>query len=202
MEAELVDEAGRGLSHADFEVTFGPSWFPSAPGPLTREDPLPIELTDGSLAYVAGRIDRVEWRHGPDRFRVIDYKTGSARAKSGRLEGGKAMQLPLYLLAAASALDMDPAVGEAQYFYATRKGEYRRATFSGEDLEARRPDLQRVLDEIVGGMRAGDFHAEPSEDCRWCAFDGVCDARRKAIRKRKEDDPLVRRVAERRDEVP
>ena len=64
-------------------------------------------------------------------------------------------------------------------------------------MPTRRGDLDRVLAEFHDGMRGGDFHAEPSSDeCRWCAFDDVCDKRRQAIRRAKASDPHA--VARRR----
>jgi hypothetical protein len=203
LEHEIADPDGAALTRADYEVRFGPSRHPGTDGPLTRDAPLVIELSNGEAIEVAGRIDRVDWRDTPAAYRVIDYKTGSARARANRLDGGRALQLPLYLLAAAKALDVDPIAGEAQYFYATRVGEYRRVSFTGEHLADRRGDLDRVLSELHDGMRTGDFHLEPSNDeCRYCAFDRVCDARRQAIRRRKGDDPLAVRVDARREQVP
>jgi RecB family exonuclease len=201
LDHELTDEDGAAFRHADYEVRFGPSHHGGEDGPLTRDAPLVVELSDGRTIEVAGRIDRVDWRDAPVAFRVIDYKTGSKRGKENALEGGEALQLPLYLLAAAAALGVDPAAGEAQYFYATRKGEYARVRFTGEQLAARRDDLDRVLSELDAGMRAGDFHAEPSRDCSWCDFDAVCDARRVAIHKRKATDPHAKQVQARRDEI-
>ena len=191
------------MTQADYEVRFGPSRHGGADGPLTRDAPLGIELSNGATIEVAGRIDRVDWREARTAFRVIDYKTGAARAKENRLEAGAALQLPLYLLAAAAALEADPAAGEAQYFYATRRGEYRRVRFTGEHLAQRRGDLDRVLVELYEGMRGGDFHLEPSgEECRFCDFDPVCDKRRKAIRRAKASTPEAVRVDARREEVP
>ena len=203
LEHEIADPDGAGLTRADYEVRFGPSRHPGTDGPLTRDAPLVIDLAGGGAIEVAGRIDRVDWRQTPAAYRVIDYKTGGARARANRLEGGRALQLPLYLLAAAQALDVDSIAGEAQYFYATRVGEYRRVRFTGEQLADRRGDLDRVLSELHDGMRTGDFHAEPSKDeCRYCAFDPVCDARRQAIRRRKAEDPHAVRVDARREQVP
>ena len=203
LEHELADTDGARMTHADYEVRFGPSRHGGPDGPLTRDAPLVVDLPNGGAIEVAGRIDRVDWREAPAAFRVIDYKTGGVRAKENRLEGGAALQLPLYLLAAAAALEVDPGAGEAQYFHATRRGEYKRVRFTGEQLALRRDDLDRVLAEFDEGMRTGDFHAEPSkEECRWCDFDSVCDARRKAIRRRKADDPHAARVDARREQVP
>ena len=76
--------------------------------------------------------------------------------------------------------------------------------FTGETLADRRDDLDRVLRELDEGIRGGDFHAEPSEgeECRFCDFDAVCDARRNAIRRRKSEDPHAVRVDARREQVP
>jgi RecB family exonuclease len=200
LEHELADE-GR-LASSDYEVRFGLSAYGGADGPLARDEPLRVPLAGGAAIDVLGRIDRVDWRQAPAAFRVIDYKTGSARGRNDALDGGTALQLPLYLLAAAAALGMDPAAGEAQYFYATRKGEYKRVRFTGAELAARRPDLDRVLTELDAGMRGGDFHAEPSPDaCRFCAFDSVCDKRRLKFQARKVDDAPAIRVRSRREDI-
>ena len=201
LEHEVGDEDGAALVHADYEVRFGAARHGGEDGPLARDEPLRVELSNGQAIEVTGRIDRVDWRDAPVSFRVIDYKTGGVwKEKDNALKGGEALQLPLYLLAAAAALDVDPIAGEAQYFYATRKGEYRRVHFTGEQLAARRDDLDRVLIELDAGMRSGDFHAEPS-DCKWCDFAGVCDARREAFHKRKSGDALAARAKARRDEI-
>jgi ATP-dependent helicase/nuclease subunit B len=200
LEHELSDDHAAALTNADYEVRFGPSRHGGEDGPLTRDEPLVVALSNGRTIEVTGHIDRVDWRDAPAAFRVIDYKTGSARAKENALQGGRALQLPLYLLAAAEALGVDPAAGEAQYFYATRTGEYKRVRFTGEQLAARHEDLDRVLSELDTGMRAGDYHAEP-DNCSWCDFDRVCDKRREAIRKRKAGDPHAARVKARKDEI-
>jgi hypothetical protein len=201
LEHELLDQDGAALDQADYEVRFGPSRHGGIDGPLTRDAPLAVTLPSGRTIDVAGRIDRVDWRDSPARFRVIDYKTGAARGKDDALDGGNALQLPLYLLAAARALGVDAAAGEAQYFYATRKGEFKRAHFTGEQLVARRAELDQVLTELDTGMHDGDFHAEPSSNCSWCDFDGVCDTRRKAIRHAKATDAHAERVIARRASI-
>jgi RecB family exonuclease len=199
---ELEDADGVALNDADFEVRFGPTRYEAGEeGPLTRDEPLVVRLPNGRMIEVAGRADRIQWRTAPAAFRVIDYKTGSARGKENALDGGRALQLPLYLLAAAQALDVDPAAGEAQYFYATRKGDYKRVRFTGQELTDRRADFDRVMTELEAGIREGDFHAEPSDKCTWCDFDSVCDRRRFAFRDRKAEDPHTVRVERRREEI-
>ena len=49
-----------------------------------------------------------------------------------------------------------------------------------------------MLERIVGGIAAGDFHPEPSDDaCRWCDYRDLCDVGRQRIRARKGNDPQV-----------
>ena len=69
-------------------------------------------------------------------FRVIDYKSGSGSGlpKDGQLDGGRALQLPLYLLAGAKLLGIDPSAGEAEYQVVSRRGRLKRIGFSGADL--------------------------------------------------------------------
>jgi ATP-dependent helicase/nuclease subunit B len=43
---------------------------------------------------VKGRLDRLD--QGPDGYRVIDYKTGQARATANAVRSGEHLQLPLY----------------------------------------------------------------------------------------------------------
>ena len=77
------------------------------------------------------------------RFRVVDYKSGEKYAeKSGELQGGRMLQLPLYVLAAAKLLGIDPAAGAAAYVYPTRKGEFQVVDWTPE--EHRRPPRRRA----------------------------------------------------------
>ena len=201
-EHELIDERAHDFDQADYEVRFGPNPYGGEDGPLASDEPLRVELPDGAVIEVAGRADRIDYRATPAAFRVIDYKTGKAWGRENALDGGMALQLPIYLLAAAAALDLAPDVGEAQYFYATRKGEFKRIRFTGEGLAARRADLDRVLSELDTGMRGGDFHAEPSDrNCRFCDFDSVCDKRRERFRKRKATDQHAVRVDARKKDI-
>ena len=204
LEHEVADTDGAGLTHADYEVRFGPSRHGDAGGPLTRDAPLAIDLPNGHRIEVAGRIDRVDWRDAPAAFRVIDYKTGSARAKENRLEGGAALQLPLYLLAAAAALEVDPAVGEAQYFYATRRGEYRRVRFTGEHLAARRGDLDRLADRVrtMGCAAATSTPSRPTTSAAGAPSTTYATSAARRSAGRKASDPHAARVEARREQVP
>src|SRR4029079_8511674 len=85
----------------EFEVAFGGTWAGRDEPPLSTDEPLEIAAA-GTAVRLRGRIDRVEWEPGK-RFRIIDYKSGRNRAK-GMYDGGRALQLALYLLSAPTTL--------------------------------------------------------------------------------------------------
>ncbi|MBA3840485.1 MAG: PD-(D/E)XK nuclease family protein, partial [Thermoleophilaceae bacterium] len=197
-EHEMADpEAGR-YGHGAYEVRFGPSRHGPDTSLLSSDEPVRIQTAGGRELLVQGRMDRVDYSERTGAYRVIDYKTGSVRKehRSGKLAGGRALQLPLYLLAGAERTGSEPARGEAQYFFVSRYGNFRRVTFTNEDYEARREELERILSSFSEGMRTGNFHARPGDHCRWCDFDSLCDARRHTILDRKREDPRVREMDE------
>ena len=63
-----------------------------------------------------GRIDRLEWPTDGAGMRVIDYKTGSTWGAPDDDEalGGRALQLPLYLIAAGALLEARPREGRGR----------------------------------------------------------------------------------------
>jgi RecB family exonuclease len=187
-------------THSEVEVAFGTSFADELRSELARDEPLPIEL-GGRRFQLQGVIDRIDYvPDGP--YRVIDYKTGSGSGlpRSGQLSGGRALQLPLYVLAGALLLRVDPRQGEAAYHVVSRRGRLKQVPFTGEELEARRDELERVLGRILDGIATGDFHAEPSDDtCRYCDFQDLCDVGRQRIRERKTDDPRIQSFTEMRE---
>ncbi len=186
LEQELADpgpHTGRAL-----EVGFG---FPVGDGEDRLARPEPFELAVGQRTLrLGGRIDRID--HGPGGFRVIDYKTGKGPGvKSVQLDAGKALQLPLYALVGAWLLGVEARLGEAAYHVVSRAGDFRRLAVTREELERRRTELDRVLERILEGIATGDFHQEPSTHCRWCDYDSLCDAGRRRIIDRKQNDERV-----------
>ena len=120
---------------------------------------------DGQELRLRGRIDRLEW--SPDEsFRIIDYKSGSNRQK-GVFDGGRALQLAIYLLAGADIVGIDVENGSARYSFATRRGGFTEHVLTGADLIAARDRFDGILTRIVQGVGSGDFHAEPHRrECR------------------------------------
>jgi RecB family exonuclease len=199
---ELVDDllawldselgVGSAFTESAVEVTFGQTWSDAPRSRLASDDPLVIDVA-GQEIRLGGTIDRLDFTPG-GAYRVIDYKSGagSGLPRDAQLKGGRALQLPLYLLAGAKLLDVEHTSGEACYQVVSRRGRFKRITFTGADFEARRFEIESVLTRIAGGIAVGDFHPEPSDDaCRYCDYQGLCDVGRKRIRERKRGDERV-----------
>ena len=130
---------------------------------------------------------------------MIDYKTGSPYGKppDGAIEGGRAVQLPLYLYAGSALLKIDPKKGSAELHYSTRRGQFKRAYFTGEDLAERQGDLEAALGTMIEGMRSGTFQMAPVKprDCQFCDFDRLCPAGRHRQIERKSRDKRAKPLA-------
>ncbi|MDI3339805.1 MAG: PD-(D/E)XK nuclease family protein [Sphaerobacter sp.] len=189
-----VAERDDGLRPGAFEVRFGPRWtHDRADSPLSIDEPVPLQA-DGLTLRFQGRIDRVDWSPGRDRFRVVDYKTGAVpdHHRDGSLAGGRALQLPIYLLAASQVLGIPWERGEAEYFYASRRGEFKRVRFDGATLRERWEAFLDLLKGLTQGIASGDFHAVPGQEqahCRHCDYRTVCDSRIARLAERKAGDP-------------
>jgi hypothetical protein len=64
-------------------------------------------------------------------------------------------------------------------------------SFSGADLADQRDNLNTILERVVGGANAGDFHPQPGAGCRYCDYLDICDVAREQIIERKRTDPRV-----------
>jgi RecB family exonuclease len=154
----------------EFEKNFGPVRLP------------------GSL-MLRGRIDRIDV--GGGAARILDYKTGKAwHKKDDSLDGGEALQLPLYAMAAKQALGL-PVVS-SEYAYLTSRGGYRYVRFTREGLEQRAGDLAQVLETLAAMLRAGEFpqYAEHGV-CAWCDYRLICGNAIEVLADRKRDDPRL-----------
>jgi hypothetical protein len=186
---EAADTSG--LTPRAFEAGFGPQWY----GRNGPEDPLsdttPLLLrADGREIHVQGRIDRVDWDDARTRFRVIDYKTGKTKPKV-TLNGGTALQLPIYLSAASQLLGIPAEQGEAQYFFVSTAGGFDRPGIDGDDAASDAAGLAQVLSTIAGGVDGGFFAPDPGDGarhCTYCDYKDVCDARIGAVMRRKAGD--------------
>lgn len=185
------------------EVSFGMEvrrhdggWAPIDPDSLSVLQPLELDVVTPPIR-VSGMIDRLDDDLADDGFSVMDYKTGAGKKiKDGSLDKGKALQLPLYLLGGQMLLGKDAANGRAEYVNFSQRNRFKSVVFTGDDLDARRRDLDEAIRIIIGGIRGGDFHPEPGTECRYCDFDRLCDAARYAQADEKAGDERVRRFRE------
>ena len=150
-----------------------------------------------------GRIDRIDVSEDGRSALVTDYKTGSARPyralEKDPIDAGKRLQLGVYSLAARALVA--GADVRAAYWFATNRGEFRRAPSAGFDLgdEEVGKRFREGLKTIVSGIGAGMFPANPGppgwggpENCAYCDFDSLCATRRVELWERKRSDPGVR----------
>ena len=179
---EDVKRAVDGFVPVDFERAFGMMGEPAAE----------LALAGGRTLRFRGLIDRID-RHEDGRLRVIDYKTGRAGLTTpNRFRGGREMQAPVYLLAARRAFNVDTALLEAELYYCSRRGNFRRARFDGGALDARGDDLDQIIEAAADGITAGRFFPHPyiksEHHCRVCDFRLVCDARVDRLWTQKQGD--------------
>jgi ATP-dependent helicase/nuclease subunit B len=163
--------------------------------------PVSVDLGDGRIVRLRGRIDRVD--RSPDGMRtvVIDYKTGSAWPYRGLdedpVQRGRLLQLPVYALGARAQYGRGEVA--ARYWF-TREDVEDRYRFAGYVVdEGVEVQFREALGRIISGVAGGVFPAEPGaqreagahEHCMWCPYDAVCSTDRARERERKADDPAL-----------
>lgn len=177
-----------------FEARFGPTrWGTPPPG----SSPQPLEVdAKGRQLRLTGYIDRIDV-HPSGTARVIDYKSGAIYGEKDDLfRGGQSLQLPIYLLAAdqmlkANGIRADTA--EAQYYYITSKGRFRRIRFARGALTRRGEEFATILQTMAEGIAAGLFPQNPDggKNCEWCPFQPVCGHGRARLVERKIKDEQI-----------
>jgi ATP-dependent helicase/DNAse subunit B len=178
---------------AHFEVGFGLPVEEGSKEPHSRE-PLVIELGEGRSLRVIGKIDRIDER--PDGTLLLrDYKTGKAPKDDGGIfRGGKQLQIPFYVLAAARLFPGRP-VTEAflDYVDGGRQVAFNPAAVTGDDF-------RRFLREMLGVVGSGIFAQEPTS-CDFCDFKAACGPKGLIERRRsfKLADPNLKRALRLRD---
>jgi ATP-dependent helicase/nuclease subunit B len=161
---------------------------------------LRIDLDDGRVVRVGGRIDRIDVAADGTVF-VADYKTGRAdryRDLSGDdpLAGNTKLQLPIYALAVRDDHADAPAV-HAEYWFISSRGYGRRIGYRLTDgaVAALRTVLTVIVDGIGGGLFPMRPPAGPSFGfvrCPWCDPDGLGAADAHRAWERIRLDPALR----------
>ncbi|MGH9180830.1 MAG: PD-(D/E)XK nuclease family protein, partial [Acidimicrobiales bacterium] len=164
-----------------------------------RFEDLAYPLPDGRSVKFRGTIDRID--RSPDgSAAVTDYKTGGTRGYQGLSaedphQGGRHLQLAVY---AAAAREPGGSDVEAEYWFVTTKGNFRRIGYRVTD--AVRHEVGNALSTIVDGIRSGVFPARPTADpsyvhvdCWYCSPDGLNSAERRRDWERKRSHPSLKR---------
>jgi hypothetical protein len=155
-----------GLVPERVELRFGPG----------HGAPVELSLGQGRAVRFKGSIDRVDMTEDGS-VSLVDYKTGRKqnldRIAADPLSGGQRLQLPLYALAARSALGGEE-VRTAYWFVSDRGG----FTLVEVPFDAALVDrLTQVVTVLVDGIEAGLFAARPgpqSTNCHFCQFEVMC----------------------------
>lgn len=135
-------------------------------------DAVPFPVGDRSL-MVYGRIDRVD-RLPDGTLRVVDFKTGSARAYQdpnggGPFHGGRHLQAGIY--ASIAEQQLGATVDRFEYRFPTLKGGNHVARFPREDL-TRTAD---VVGSLLEHPRTGQFvPTSMKQDCTFCDAAPIC----------------------------
>lgn len=124
-----------------------------------------IPLGDGRTLTMRGKIDRID--RAPDgRLVVTDYKSGKpdsyATLDKDPCDRGQRLQLPVYALAARAAFGSDDTTVCAEYWFTSRRGQFKRIGYLVDDpvLEQASTALRTIVDGISRGM----FLARPEGD--------------------------------------
>lgn len=134
-------------------------------------------------------MDRIDICRNGKNFAVIDYKTGNPPAVSD-LKTGKAIQLPLYLMAIQKLLypDFQPS---GAFFYSLKENEMKGFTLNPSadtDLMHKRSQIdydqwetiqQTVITKVnsaVDGIYSGNFDPKPIDTklCQFCDYRRIC----------------------------
>ena len=192
--AELKDAAVTPLRPGAFEVGFGGARYGFGDdSPLSSQDPVALHIGANELCCRGGSTASTG-TPAREHFRVIDYKTGKVHGKADDVfDKGRALQLPVYLHAAAALLKMDPSQGESQYFYVSSGGRYRRKILTGGELARLQAQFEQILGTIANGVDGGFFAPNPGgkgrPNCSYCEVKDICDSNIERIALRKAEDP-------------
>lgn len=163
--------------------------------------PVGYTLANGKEVRFRGSVDRLE-QTASGRLIVIDYKTGGDTRFRGLSQenpdlAGTKLQLPVYALAARSAIDDARAPVHAAYWFVTeKKGRWKWLGLDVDDGVMRRFD--EVVTTIVDGIERGVFPSRPREhdnpafvECPYCDPDGLGTSELRTQWVRKRQDPLL-----------
>jgi DNA helicase-2/ATP-dependent DNA helicase PcrA len=137
----------------------------TATPPAVRDQEKTFTLPMANDVVLTGRMDQIN-RLPDGSYEIVDYKTGTPRTEK---ELKKNLQLTLYALAAREALELGlPPVA----FHYLENDTVVRVQREAKDLA----EAESIVQEVAGGIRAGQFPARPGFNCRFCDYRLICPA--------------------------
>ena len=187
-----------GLVPTRFEWSFGGSRHPDAgvAGPAAQggQVALPELMVGERLVRFRGRVDRLDASADGRRVRLVDYKTGKGVSERTRVDTGRDVQLPVYVLALLAGGGQAPDSIVAEYRMVRRRSGFARVELGG-DLDQMRAALAGTVAVAVSGIENGLFPRWPQRGCEHCDAAASCGADRIAFFA-KRDDPRLRELLE------
>lgn len=164
-----------GFRPAHLEIPFGDSRDTGSFPPLVLEH-------EGDVIRMGGRIDRIDKRDqdGVKQVRIIDYKTGSSSGLPGK---AMMLQLPLYLKAALSLIEVE-STGEDSYYYMLRNFETKsmfRKSRGGRTVASDDPQITDAEERAFQAAREirGRIFTGNAKGCTaFCSYRSMCAASR------------------------
>lgn len=135
---------------------------------LHQERAFELPLADDVI--VTGRMDQIN-RLGPREVEIVDYKTGRPREQQ---DAKKSLQLSMYALAARDVLELEPV---RLTFFNLTTNERVSVVHSEKELARARA----AVEEAAASIRAGEFPARPTQQCRHCDYTLVCPAHEQPV---------------------
>ncbi len=177
--------AGERSMPVHFELSFGLGRARDEAEPHDP-DPIELELGEGQTLRVCGQIDRID-RRFEGGLVLRDYKTGRApRDDGGVFRGGRQLQIPFYVLAAAKLVPNEPVVDAfLDYVDGGRQVAFRPELADSEAFrrllrEPRVADRARGVRAGADGLRLLRLHCRVRAQAAAAAPAGDQDPRRRA----------------------
>lgn len=139
--------------------------------PHSCEQRIEVELADGTL--LRGFVDRIDIARTGE-LRIVDYKTGKAPPAARALAEAKALfQMKFYAVAILRSRNVVPARLRLLYLADGQVLDYSPEL---DELERFEKTLMAIWRAIESVGATGDFRANPSRLCDWCAHRARCPA--------------------------
>lgn len=203
IQGELLFQAIRRFLQQELAAIAAGPWSPRG---FEVEVTLPeVALDGGRRMRLAGRLDRVDRRSAAPGARVIDYKTflPSRLPSPGKLQGGRSLQLPLYLWAASHMTRLEPQACRSELVFIDDDGSPLPVTLEGSAWQEIEPALRRVLQALGSLLADGRFPPFPESEqvCHRCRFYAICGPDGVRDAGRKQSEPALALLAALREEV-